>query len=73
MLKSRVGDRMSKVGKELNVIRNMFRGFENCQRGKNGDQLSKGTQFYESLCLFDTEQMEQNLDSEIAIVERQIS
>ncbi len=42
-LKSRVSDRISNVGKELNVIRNMFRGYENRQRGKNGEQLSKGT------------------------------
>jgi len=28
-LKSKVGDRISIVGKELNIIRNMFRGYEN--------------------------------------------
>ena len=72
-LKSKVGDRMSNVGKELNIIRNMFKGYENRQKGKNGEQLSKGTQFYEGLCAFDYEQMEQNLKSEIAIVESQIN
>ena len=72
-LKTKVSDRMANVGKELNVIRNMFRGFKNRQQGKNGKQLNKGVQFYESLCAFDTEQMEQNLDSEIAIVEEQIN
>ena len=49
---------MSNTVKELNAIRNIFRRYENRQRGKNGKQLSKGTQFYESLCAFDHQQMD---------------
>ncbi len=56
-IKAEVGDRMANAVKELNTVKNIFKRFENRQRGKNGKQLSKSTKFYESLCAIDTLKM----------------
>ena len=68
-LKSNVGDRVSKVVKDLNAIRNMFKTYEKQQAGMNQAQLKNGTSFFENICTVDAAKMETTLDEEIATIE----
>ena len=68
-LKGNVGDRISKVVKDLNAIRNMFKTYEKQQAGMNQAQLKNGTSYFEKTCTVDAAKLETTLDEEIATIE----
>ena len=68
-LKGNVGDRVSKVMKDLNAIRNMFKAYDKQQAGMNQAQLKNGTSFFENICTVDAAKIETTLDEEITSIE----
>ena len=68
-LKGNVGDRMSKVVKDLNAIKNMFKVYEKQQAGMNQSYLKNERNFFEKICTVDAVKMERTLDEEIAALE----
>ena len=54
-LKNNVGDRLSKILKDLKVVRNLFLAHEKRQRGMNRALLRTDTAFFEKLLQIDAD------------------
>ena len=52
-LKSKVGDRLAKVIKDLGVVMNFFKNHEQRQKSSNSRPLKKGASFFEKICTLD--------------------
>jgi len=71
-LNSNVRDRLAKVIKDLNIVRNIFKSHEQLQKASNRPTLKKGASYFEKICTFDLEQVEQCMKEEIQAFESEI-
>ena len=72
-LKGNVGERMQKVVKDLNAIKNMFKAYSKQQGDLNLAKLKNGANFFENICQVDAAKMERTLDEEVAELQGKIA